>query len=132
MQKGSLKNDIRVPELDIRQGDLYWIDFGEPEGSGTGYRHPHVVVQNNVFNASKIKTVVVCALTSNLKWAGSPGNVLIKKGEAGLPKDSVVNVSQIETIDKTFLLEKIGSLPAARVKEIIEGIEFLIEPRTLE
>jgi len=132
MQKGSLKNDIRVPELDIRQGDLYWIDFGEPEGSGTGYRHPHVVVQNNVFNASKIKTVVVCALTSNLKWAGSPGNVLIKKGDAGLPKDSVVNVSQIETIDKTFLLEKIGSLPAARVKEIIEGIEFLIEPRTLE
>ncbi|MEJ2697358.1 MAG: type II toxin-antitoxin system PemK/MazF family toxin [Candidatus Sulfobium sp.] len=118
--------------MDIRQGDIYWVDFGEPAGSGTGYRHPHVVVQNNVFNASRIRTVVVCALTSNLKWARSPGNVLIKKGEAGLPKDSVVNVSQIETIDKTFLTEKIGTLSAARVKEIIEGIEFLIKPLSIE
>jgi mRNA interferase MazF len=118
--------------LEIKQGDIYWIDFGAPEGSGPGYRHPHVVVQNNVFNASKINTVVVCALTSNLKWAGAPGNVLIKKGEAGLPKDSVVNVSQIVTIDKTFLLEKIGSLSAARVRELIQGINSLIEPRTIQ
>jgi mRNA interferase MazF len=117
--------------LEIKQGDIYWIDFGAPAGSGPGYRHPHVVVQNNVFNASKINTVVVCALTSNLKWAGSPGNVLIRKGEAGLPKDSVVNVSQIVTIDKTFLLEKTGSLSNARVREIIQGIKCLIEPRAV-
>ena len=117
--------------MEIKQGDIYWIDFGDPEGSGPGYRHPHVVVQNNVFNASKINTVVVCALTSNLKWAGSPGNVLIKEGEAGLPKDSVVNVSQIVTIDKTFLLEKTGSLSNARVREIIQGIKCLIEPRAV-
>jgi len=115
--------------LDIKQGDIYWIDFGIPEGSEPGYRHPHVVIQNNLFNASKINTVVVCALTSNLKWAKSPGNVLLKKGEANLPKDSVANVSQIETIDKSLLAEKIGSLSSSRIKQIIEGVKLLMEPR---
>ncbi len=115
--------------MDIKQGDIYWIDFGIPEGSEPGYRHPHVVIQNNVFNASKINTAVVCALTSNLKWTKSPGNVLLKKGEANLPKDSVVNISQIETVDKTFLAEKIGSLSPSRIKQIIEGVKLLTEPR---
>ena len=115
--------------MDIKQGDIYWIDFGIPEGSEPGYRHPHVVIQNNLFNASKINTVVVCALTSNLKWAKSPGNVLLKKGEANLPKDSVANVSQIETIDKSLLAEKIGSLSSSRIKQIIEGVKLLMEPR---
>ena len=115
--------------MDIKQGDIYWIDFGIPRGSEPGYRHPHVVVQNNVFNASKINTVVVCALTSNLKWAKSPGNVLIKRGEGNIPKDSVVNISQVETIDKSFLREKIGTLSPSRIKEVIEGIKLLIESR---
>ena len=115
--------------MDIKQGDIYWIDFGIPEGSESGYRHPHVVIQNNVFNASKINTVVVCALTSNLKWTKSPGNVLLKKGEANLPKDSVVNVSQIETIDKSFLVEKIGSLSPSGIKQIVEGVKLVVEPR---
>ena len=117
--------------MDIKQGDIYWIDFGIPRGSEPGYRHPHVVVQNNVFNASKINTVVVCALTSNLKWAKSPGNVFIKKGEGNIPKDSVVNISQIETIDKSLLIEKIGTLSSLRIKQIIEGIQLLIEPREI-
>lgn len=117
--------------MDIKQGDIYWIDFGIPEGSEPGYRHPHVVIQNNLFNASKINTVVVYALTSNLKWAKSPGNVLLKKGEANLPKDSVVNVSQIETVDKSFLVEKIGSLSSSRIKQIIEGVKLLMEPREI-
>ena len=81
--------------MSIRQGDIYWIDLGDPEGSEPGYRHPHVVVQNNVFNKSRINTIVVCALTSNLKRAEVPGNVLLKKGEANLKKDSVVNISQV-------------------------------------
>ncbi len=115
--------------MDIKQGEIYWVDFGIPKGSETGYRHPHIVIQNNVFNESKINTVVVCALTSNLKWAKSPGNVLLKKGEGNLPKDSVVNVTQVETIDKSFLAEKIGVLPASRVRQIIEGIKLLIEPK---
>jgi mRNA interferase MazF len=115
--------------LIIKQGEIYWIDLGEPEGSESGYRHPHVVVQNNVFNLSRINTVVVCALTSNLKRAAVPGNVLLKKGEAGLKKDSVVNVSQIVTVNKSDLVERIGSLPPARVKQITAGLKLLIEPR---
>jgi mRNA interferase MazF len=117
--------------LTIKQGDLFWVDLGVPKGSGPGYRHPHVVIQNNVFNESKIDTVVVCALTSNLKRAKAPGNVLIQKGEGNLKKDSVVNISQIITVDKSDLIERIGSLSPSRVKEIIEGVQLLIEPREL-
>ncbi len=117
--------------MNIKQGDIYWIDFGIPKGSEPGYRHPHVIIQNNIFNKSKINTVAVCALTSNLKWAKSPGNVLLKKGEGDLPKDSVVNITQIETIDKSFLVEKIGALSPSKTKQIIEGIKFLIEPREI-
>lgn len=115
--------------MTIRQGDIYWIDLGEPAGSGPGYRHPHVVVQNNLFNGSRIGTVVVCALTSNLKRAAAPGNVLLKKGEANLKKDSVVNITQLVTVDKADLIEHIGTLTAARVREIVDGIKLLIEPR---
>lgn len=115
----------------IKQGDIFWVDLGIPKGSGPGYRHPHVVIQNNVFNASKINTVVVCALTSNLKRAKAPGNVLLKKGEGNLKKDSVANISQIITADKSDLVERIGSLSSSRVKEIIEGVKLLIEPREL-
>jgi mRNA interferase MazF len=114
--------------MTIRQGDIFWVDFGSPKGSEPGYRHPHVIIQNNVFNASKINTVVVCALTSNLKWAKSPGNVLLKKGEGNIPKDSVVNISQIATVDKSFLEEKIGALPPLKIKQIIDGVKLLIKP----
>jgi mRNA interferase MazF len=117
--------------MDIKQGDIYWVNLGIPEGSEPGYRHPHVVIQNNVFNASKINTVVVCALTSNLKRAKAPGNVLLRKGEGNLKKDSVVNISQIITVDKSDLVEKIGSLLSSRVKQIIEGAKLLIEPREI-
>jgi mRNA interferase MazF len=115
--------------VSIRQGDIYWIDLGEPEGSEPGYLHPHVVVQNNVFNKSRIRTVVVCALTSNLKRAEVPGNVLLKKGEANLEKDSVLTVSQVVTVNKTDCAEKIGSLSSARIRQIVDGFRLLIEPR---
>lgn len=115
----------------INQGDIYWIDLGAPTGSGPGYRHPHVVIQNNLFNQSRIQTVVVCALTSNLKRAKAPGNVFLKKGEANLPKRSVVNISQIVTIDKSLLVEKIGSLSNTRMTQILEGVQLLLEPREL-
>jgi mRNA interferase MazF len=82
----------------ISQGDIYWLDLDEPEGSEPGYRHPFVVIQNDAFNKSKINTAVVCALTSNLKLASAPGNVLLKKGEANLPKSSVVNISQVTKV----------------------------------
>ena len=116
----------------IGQGDVFWVDLGEPSGSQPGYRHPHVVVQNNIFNRSRLNTVVVCALTSNLKRAEAPGNVLLEKGEANLPKQSVVNVTQIFTVDRGGLVEKIGSLSRERVRQILDGILLLMEPRDVE
>lgn len=116
----------------INQGDIYWIELDEPTESEPGYSHPHVVVQNNVFNASRINTVIVCALTSNIKRAEAPGNVLLEKGEANLSKQSVVLVSQIFTVDKTQLGEFIGTLSERRVKQIIEGIYLMTEIRNLD
>jgi len=116
----------------IKQGDIFCIELDEPSGSEPGYRHPHVVIQNNVFNRSRINTVVVCALTSNLRRATAPGNVLLERGEGNLPKQSVVNISQIFTVDKTQLSEKIGTLSANRVREILNGIRLLMEPRDPE
>lgn len=116
----------------INQGDIFWIELGAPSGSEPGYTHPHIVVQNNLFNKSRINTVVVCALTSNLKRAEAPGNVLLAPGEANLPKQSVVNVSQIYTVDKRDLVEKIGTLSSQRVREIFDGFRLLLGPRDVK
>ena len=113
----------------ISQGDIYWIDLEEPRGSEPGYRHPHVIVQNNLFNRSQIRTVLVCPLTSHLKRANAPGNVLLDKKEANLPKQSVVNVSQVFTVDKSQLGDYIGTLSSKRIRQIAEGIKLVIEPR---
>ena len=115
----------------IEQGEIYWVNLGEPSGSAPGYRHPHIVIQNNLFNSSNINTVVMCALTSNLKRGLSPGNVVLKKGEANLPKKSVINITQIYTVDKSDLFEKIGKVNSERLKEILSGLHLLIEPREL-
>ena len=113
----------------IDQGDVFWVDLGAPTGSAPGYRHPHVVIQNNLFNHSRINTVVVCGITSNLKRASAPGNVLLNAGEANLPKSSVVNISQLVTVDKSVLVEKIGSLSAKRMRQVLDGIHLLVDPR---
>ncbi len=117
--------------MDIRQGDIFWMDLDIPEGSEPGYRRHLIVIQNNVFNISRIKTVVVVAATTNLKLAQLPGNVLLKKGEGGLMKESVVNISQVLTVDKSVLVEKAGSLPAEKIDLIINGVKLLIEPRSV-
>lgn len=117
--------------VNIKQGDVYWIDLDEPKGSEPGFRRPYVVVQNNIFNKSRINTVIVCSLTSNVKRAGMPGNVLLKKGEANLQKESVVNVTQIATVDRLELAEKIGTLSSARVHQIIAGLKLVIEPKEI-
>ena len=111
---------------------MFWVDLGEPSGAGPGLLHPHVVVQNDVFNRSRLGTVVVCTLTSNLKRAQVPGNVLLEEGEANLPKRSVVVVSQLFTVDKEELVEKVGSLSPERVRQVLEGIFLLLEPHDLE
>jgi mRNA interferase MazF len=113
----------------IKQGDIYWLDFDAPRGSEPADRHPVVVIQSDLFNHTQIRTVVVCELTSNLKYAKSPGNVLLSKGEANLPKQSVVNVTQIYTANKIELLDYLGSLSPRRIHEILKGLLLLLEPR---
>lgn len=112
---------------DIRQGQVYWIDFGPATGLAPAQRHPCVVVQNDVFNRSAIATSVVCLITSNLSRANAPGNVLLKKGDANLPKASVVNVSQILTVDKAELAECAGKLSGTAASAVRDGLHLLFE-----
>ncbi|MBI4765589.1 MAG: type II toxin-antitoxin system PemK/MazF family toxin [Deltaproteobacteria bacterium] len=113
----------------IRQGEIYWVELSEPKGSEPGYRHPHIVLQNNLFNTSQINTVVVCSLATNLNRAKAPGNVLLSKGEANLSRKSVVNISQIFTVNKMDLVAKIGQVSKNRLAEILDGLKLLTEPR---
>lgn len=105
------------------------MDLEAPAGSGPGFRRPCVVVQNDVYNRGAIRTTVLCVLTSNLARARDPGNVLLDAGEAGLPRRSVVNVSQLFTVDKAFLVDRVGALSRARVRDILDGIALVLEPR---
>jgi mRNA interferase MazF len=116
----------------ILQGEVYWLDLGAASGSGPGYRHPYLVVQNDVFNRSAIHTTVVCALTSNLQRATAPGNVRLDAGEANLPEDCVVNVSQLYTVDKAELVERIGALDPLRIREVLGGIDLVLKPRDVD
>lgn len=102
--------------------------MGDPRGSETGFRRPYVVVQNDAFNESRLSTVVVCAITSNLQRAKAPGNVLLEEGEAGLPRQSVVNITQLYAIDRDFFLEPIGTISTQRLDEILRGVWLLLEP----
>lgn len=115
----------------INQGDVFWLDLGTPYGSAPGYRHPHVVIQNNVFNHSGLSTVVLCLITSNLRRAQARGNVLLRKGEANLSRDSVVNITQIITVDKSKLVEKVGTLSTQRMRQVIDSVRLLTEPRNI-
>ena len=108
----------------IHRGDLYWLAPDDARGPCPAYSHPHVVVQDDVFNHSRISTVVVCALTSNLHRVSEPGNVLLEVGEGDLPRQSVVVVSQISSVEKSRLGERIGSLSNARVEQILAGLRF--------
>ena len=113
----------------INQGDIFWVDLGEPIGSEPGYRHPNIVIQNDMFNHSGINTVMVCGLSSNLKRAAVPGNILLDPGEANLAKQSVAIVSQVFTVDKAQLGEYIGALSRKRVRQILDGLRLITEPR---
>jgi mRNA interferase MazF len=123
LERGKLAGKIR--NMTINQGDVYWVPLEEPNGSEPGITHPHVVIQDDVINRSRIRTVVVCALTTNMKRANMPGNVLLEAGEANLPKQSIVAVSQVSTVDKAQLGEYIGSLTKERIDQILAGMRFL-------
>ena len=112
---------------EIRQGDVYWFGFGAPSGSAPAQMHPCVVVQGDPFNCSRIGTTVVCLITSNPLRAAAPGNVPLRKGEGGLPKSCVVNVSQVYTVDKAELTERIGHLPGPTIDTIRRGLVLLFE-----
>jgi len=113
----------------IEQGEIYWVDLDPPDGSEPGYRHPAVVVQSTALCQTGIGTVIVCGVTSNVRLGRLPGSVVLEPGEAGLTKQSVVNVSQLFTVDKLVLGERIGRLPRERVRQILDGITLWLEPR---
>ena len=108
------------------QGDIYWVRFGHSGDSGPSGMRPAVIIQNDLLNKSKIQTTVVALLTSNLKLAQIPGNIRLKKGVANLPKPSVVVVSQIATVNKARLLEKIGTLGKEKLAQVIDGSRKVI------
>lgn len=110
----------------ISQGDVWWADLGEPAGSEPGYRRPVVIVQSDSFNRSKIATVVCVPLTSNLRWKDAPGNVLLSERATGLPKDSVANVSQLVTIDRSTLTDRVGTLPDKKLDLVLYGIDVVL------
>jgi mRNA interferase MazF len=110
----------------ISHGDVWWADLPEPTGSGPGFRRPIVVVQGDAFNRSTIATVVCVPLTSNLKWADAPGNVRLAPRLTGLPKESVANVSQIVTLDKSLLTERVGKLSPTKLQLILSGIDIVL------
>ena len=110
----------------MRRGEIWWAGLPEPEGSGPGYRRPVLIVQADEFTKSRINTVVVAILTSNLALAQAPGNVLVRSRYSGLPKDSVVNVSQLLTIDKRLLAEKLRALDAADMAKVDDGLRLVL------
>ena len=110
----------------ISQGDVWWAELGEPKGSQPGFRRPVVVVQSDSFNRSRIGTVVCIPLTSNLRLADAPGNVLLETSFTGLAKDSVANVSQPVTLDRESFEEQVGSLRSAKLDLILCGIDLVL------
>ena len=109
----------------ISQGEIWWADLGAPSGSGPGYRRPVVVVQSDAFNRSRIATVVCVPLTTNLTWAGSPGNVVLSAQSTNLPKDSVANASQVIAVDKTLLIERVSKLSRAKLDLVLAGLDIV-------
>jgi mRNA interferase MazF len=112
--------------LVIERGDVWWAELGEPRGSEPGFRRPLVVVQVDAFNKSRIQTVVCVVLSSNLRLADAPGNVVLARHDSGLPKDSVANVSQIVTVDRALLTERAGKLPTHVRNRIDRGLRLVL------
>jgi len=110
----------------VSRGDVVWASFSDPIGSEPGFRRPVIVVQGDAFNASKLGTVVVVPLTSNLRWAAAPGNVQFASDRTGLPKDSVANVSQIVAVDRTILGDRTGHLAEDEVALVLSGIDLVL------
>ncbi|MBS1859830.1 MAG: type II toxin-antitoxin system PemK/MazF family toxin [Acidobacteria bacterium] len=112
---------------EIRRGEIWWADLPKPRGSEPGYRRPVLVIQSDPFNLSRIQTTVVAVMTTNLELAQAPGNVLIPATSVGLPRDSVVNVSQLLTLDRGYLTERAGKLPPRLLRNVDEGLRTVLQ-----
>ena len=110
----------------MQRGEIWWASLPAPKGSGPGRRRPVLIVQSDAFNASRIQTAIAVVITSNLELSAAPGNLLLRRKESGLSKDSVVNVSQLITLDKTFLTERVGTLPNRHTGAIDEGLRLVL------
>ena len=110
----------------IERGQLWWAELDEPRGSEPGFRRPVLIVQDDAFNRSRIRTVVAVVLTSNLRLIDAPGNVLLPAKASGLPRDSVVNVSQIVTLDRDFLREPAGKLRGPLMASVEDGLRLVL------
>lgn len=112
--------------VSVFQGEVWWTDLGERRGSKPAFRRPVLVIQGDGLNRSRIATVVCVAMTTNLKWASAPGNVLLSETATGLPKESVANVSQIVTLDKADLTERSGKLSRAKLELVLSGLDVVL------
>jgi mRNA interferase MazF len=110
----------------VERGQVWWADLGEPSGSEPGFRRPILVVQDDGFNRSRLRTVIAVVLTSNLRLVDAPGNVLIPAKSSGLPKDSIANVSQVITVDRDFLTESAGRVRGPLLKDVDTGLRLIL------
>ena len=113
-------------EMVIRKGSIYWVDFSPGKGSEPIGRRPGLVIQNDILNDSNLNTVIMLAITSTMKFGELPGNVVLRKGEANIPKKCVINVTQIKSVDKKSIKEKIGSLSKRRMDEVHDGLKLIM------
>ena len=126
MAIGSRTGYAPTQRVVVAQGDVLWASLPDPVGSGPGFRRPVVVVQADALNASRLATVVVVPLTSNLRWVAAPGNVLLTRNDTGLPKDSIANASQIVAIDRAILSDRVGRVSDVKLHLILDGIDVVL------
>lgn len=126
MVGGSWPTNPRTQRVVVAQGDIFWASLPDPVGSGPGFVRPVVIVQGDALNASRLATVVVVPLTSDLRWASAPGNVLLNRRQTGLPKDSVANVSQIVAVDRDVFSEQVGRVSPPQLELILGGIDVVL------
>ena len=111
----------------VRRGEIWWANLPEPIGSEPGYRRPVLVIQSNDFNRSRIATVIIVVVTSNIRLGQAPGNVFLPSKLTKLSKDSVANISQVLTVDKSFLTEKVSVLPSRLLEQVEKGLRLVLE-----
>ena len=112
--------------MELARGDVWWAELRDPQGSEPGYRRPVLIVQNDAFNRSRLRTVIAVALTGNVRLVDAPGNVLIPARVAGLSRDSVANVSQVITVDRSALTERVGRLPRSLIEQVEDGLRLAL------